>query len=104
MCLFLCANRTVHEWLNAVTAVAEREVLQTKASIAAPESAMSDRETLSESIVKKLPRGQMLRDDHWSREEQARNDADHLFESRKNPLDAISHAWARLLVLVGLRR
>jgi hypothetical protein len=103
MCIYICANPTVRLWLNAVTAHAERECLQVACNYQC-QSDVLDRDTLPESIVQQIPRGQMLREACWPREYKARLVGDPSLETWKHPFDALANAWSRLLVLVGLRR
>jgi hypothetical protein len=103
MCVLICANPTVHLWLNAIAAHAEREALQAAGRCSPTHDGFtSERETLSESAVQQIPRGQMLREPYWPRGEDGYRDP--LFETWKYSFDALANAWCRLLVLVGLRR
>jgi len=102
MCVFICANPTVHLWLNAITAHAERDLLQVAGGFG-PTHEDDDRATLPDSVVQQIPRGQMLRGPYWPRREEEHYD-DASLETRKHPFDALADAWCRLLALVGLRR
>jgi hypothetical protein len=103
MCVFICANPTVHLWLNAITAHAEREVLQI-ALASGSDLELDDRPTLPESAVQQIPRGPMLREAYWPRQDEKRRCTVPSLETWNNPLDTLANAWCRLLVLVGLRR
>jgi hypothetical protein len=111
MCVLFCANPTVHLWMNALSAHAERDVLQLAGTCATnwhdedrATRLASDRDTLPECVVKQIPRGPMLRSPRWLRQREARPFEPASFETRKHPFNALADAWCRLLVLVGLRR
>jgi hypothetical protein len=110
MCVLLCANPTVHLWMNAVTAHAERDVLQLAGSCStnwnddrATVSA-DDGDTRPACRVKQITPGLALRGPHWPRQSELCPIAASSLEARKHPLNALADAWCRLLVLVGLRR
>jgi hypothetical protein len=105
MCVLLCANPQTRLWLDAVSIRSQRDAVQASGICCTKlENDGVDYETLSESIVQQIPRGPMLREPYWPRDIQGQRFADASLETWKHPLDAITYAWCRLLVLVGLRR
>jgi hypothetical protein len=103
MCVLICANPTVRSWLDAVTARTERDVFQSTAVCEARHEC-DERDTLPESVVQQIPRGQMLRECYWPRGSVVRRYSAISPETWKHPFDAVANAWCRLLVFVGLRR
>lgn len=105
MGVLLCANPSVQLWLNAVTARAERDVLQMAGGCdPIRDETTTGCGTLAEIVARKMSRGQMLRGPYWPRPDEGRNCSEPSLETWKHPLDVIANAWGRLLVLVGLRR
>jgi hypothetical protein len=100
MCVLICANPGVNEWLAIVTARAHRSALQLTAScVVSPSSHDADAAILDEAAVKHISRGPILREHGWQRRGAAPS-----ARELKHPFDALSEAWSRLLSLVGLRR
>lgn len=106
MGVLICANPTVYLWLNAITARAERDVLQVAGQCdPTPGGVTSQRNTLPANVVQAIPRGQMLRGPYCPGQgDDPRFSDPSSLETWKHPLDAIAKTWSRLLVLVGLRR
>ncbi len=114
MCVFLCANPTVHEWLDIPVAQAHRQALALKALCpnasllnAATGTAHDDWAVVDSSI--ELPKlGVRCIYDravwrHTWRRSETKDQSSHLSEEWHHALDAFTKAWGRLLVLVGWR-
>jgi hypothetical protein len=104
MCILLCANPHVYQWLDLDVALACRDSLQlspvcqvdplTRAEIV-------EIECLDEGAVQKLARGPVLRQPRSRRRDEI---GDRSSYEWKNPLDTLANAWSRLLSLVGWLR
>jgi hypothetical protein len=104
MCVLLCANPAVHLWFDAISIRSQRVALQTAGICSVKQDYAEEPDTLSESVMKQIPRGPMLRQPYWPRHDNWLRSVDPSLETWKHPLDALAYAWCRLLVLVGLRR
>jgi hypothetical protein len=108
MCVCLCANPNVHALLEGVLLRACRQSLQLCALCPPdPGSAVRSREAENsvEADAEKIARGRWTSDNVWLSHEITNRQylAASAYEW-KRPLDALTNAWSRLLVLVGWRR
>jgi hypothetical protein len=102
MCVMLCANSTVHHWLDAISMRSERDALQLAGMCSVKQgTSAKEADTLTESAVNQIPRGAMLRQPYSPRDDAWRGDVGPSLA--KHPLDALANVWCRLLDLVGLR-
>jgi hypothetical protein len=105
MCVLICANPGVNDWVTKVTARSQRCVHVLAASCGASKSsahgdaAEVDWPVLDEASVHRIARGTILRECEWPP-----NDAAFLAREWKNAFEALTEAWSRLLSLVGLLR
>jgi hypothetical protein len=111
MCVLLCANRQVYQWIDYACALPYRDALQlSPVCLADPltRAEIEGTDILDEAAARSLARGPMLRQPAWSRAENRRNfrGATRVgsFQEWNHPLDALAKACGRLLVLVGWRR
>lgn len=111
MCVLLCANLKVHEWLDVPLARAYRQSLQmfalcpsaTFKPIVAQNGSEAGLEATAEIDAATIP-GIMKRT-AWIQAYCRRVARQH--ESTQNwhkPFESLANAWSRLLALVGLRR
>jgi hypothetical protein len=103
MCVLLCANRYVYEWLDLDIALACRDALQLSPVChvdSLTRAEITDTKYLDDAAVQKLVRGPMLRQPAPRKATKCSDGSAH---ERKNSLDTLAKAWSRLLILVGLR-
>jgi hypothetical protein len=106
MCVMLCANSHVFQWLDLDVALACRHALQlSPACLGDPLNGAEATECLDDAAVQKLARGPMLRQPARRKPAEAgegfRGGSSHEW---KNPLNTLTKALSRLLVFVGWRR
>jgi hypothetical protein len=106
MCVFLCANPNVYEWLGKVIARTERQATLLLALCPAdPYDSLDD--NLRGEVAPEISQTAASDRESVARPRQARTvhriDATSSHEWHK-PLDALANAWSRLLLLVGWRR
>jgi len=101
MCVLLCANRSVHEWLDIPLARAHRQVFQ--------QCTLSPVDPEAEPNVVAAPLDdeaatRVMNRSAWIQAYFTRvtHSADSA-ESRHKTFDVLANAWGRLLSLVGLR-
>lgn len=102
MCVLLCANPKVHEWLDVPLALAHRQALQIGALC--PPSVDSNLEDieLDEAEARRLMnRSAWIQAYCRYRAQPVERNA--LSQDWQKALEAIAHAWGRLLSLIGLR-
>jgi hypothetical protein len=100
MCVLICADPGVNEWLAMVAARAHRSALQLTAScVVSPSSHDVDAPILDKAAVRRIARGPILREHEWPQRGTSPS-----AQEWKHPFDVLSEAWSRLLCLVGLRR
>ena len=111
MCVLLCANPKVYDWLDLPSAIEYRQSLQ--ASPADPATRIADRGEIDEVTgiaADQLPR--IMKRSAWlqtyfermSKQTALLEERQASTEDRHEAFEAIAHAWSRLLALVGLRR
>jgi hypothetical protein len=104
MCVLICANPGVSDWVIKVTARSQRTAHLFTPICVAPYSTSGDdddgdRFVLDEVAVARIARGATLRECEWPS-----SDAASLARESKNAFELLTEAWGRLLSLVGLRR
>jgi hypothetical protein len=108
MCLLLCSNPKVHEWLNLPQALAYRESFQLGNQIRTdgtfPESQRDDRDTATapKSVMKRSAWWQLYFR-HLAEAEEPAPVRSELSKERHPTLEAITRTWDWLLALVGWR-
>jgi len=113
MCVVLCANPKVHEWLDISLARSYRQTLQlcaicpSEPGMTAPVGATLAKPQAGVPKLDKAAEKRVMKRSAWI-QAYCRHMA-HLAEQRSSPqewhktLDVIANAWGRLLSLVGLR-
>jgi hypothetical protein len=115
MCVLLCANPKVHEWLDMPVALAYRQALQLSvlcpaASLegnagSAPHAYKLTTNLVEADELEPPPALHLMKRSAW-----VQAYCQRIAERHKSspdwhkPLDALANAWTRLLALVGLRR
>jgi hypothetical protein len=104
MCVFICANPVVNDWVTKVTARSQRSSVLTPSSVASNSMTNgkvdeSDWPVSYDAATRRSARDAMLRECEWRR-----RDAASLASEWKNTFEKLTEAWSRLLGLIGLRR
>lgn len=111
MCVLLCANPKVHEWLDLPLARAYRQSLQLCALCPVPRTELvasgvgTDATSCVTVEIAEACLPHVMKRSAWlqvycRRMAACRESA----QDRHNPFDVITNAWGRLLAFVGLRR
>ena len=109
MCVFICSKPRVHEWLDVTIARADREALRLWSLCPAQPSASNEAVGQTQVCIKQARRVQSP--PARVRSCKVRSCYAAVVEMRSGsakewhyPLNAIAHAWNRLLLFLGWRR
>jgi hypothetical protein len=101
MCALICANPKTIKWLDVPLAVAHRQALQLRALFPQNPDESERVEVDEASTLRVMNRSAWIQ--AYCRYRSTDVEPRSLSEGWQKALDAIAHAWGRILSLIGLR-